>query len=178
MRTGNLRIPDGERRADDGAGQHDLPVGLSLHRETCSPSTSRGGLQRLPSFFLLIAVAFTLACAKHDPPSVLLVTIDTWRWDHVGASGRGKVTTPHLDRLAAEGTYIPRVQTTCPLTTPAHATILTGLTPRGHGIHDNQHFALAPNVMTLAERFRAAGYDTGAFVSGAPLRRAYGLDRG
>ncbi|HJQ96796.1 MAG TPA: sulfatase-like hydrolase/transferase [Candidatus Polarisedimenticolaceae bacterium] len=109
---------------------------------------------------------------------MLLVTIDTWRWDHVGASGRGRVATPHLDRLAAEGTYLPRVQTTCPLTTPAHATILTGLTPRAHGIHDNQHFALAPGVTTLAERFRDAGYDTGAFVSGAPLRRAYGLDRG
>jgi arylsulfatase A-like enzyme len=109
---------------------------------------------------------------------VLLVTIDTWRWDHVGVAGRGKVATPHLDRLAGQGTYLPRVQTPCPLTTPAHATILTGLTPRAHGIHDNQHFALASGVTTLAERFRDAGYDTGAFVSGAPLRRAYGLDRG
>ena len=109
---------------------------------------------------------------------MLLVTIDTWRWDHVGASGRGKVATPHLDRLAAEGTYLARVQTTCPLTTPAHATILTGLTPRAHGIHDNQHFVLAPSAVTLAERFQRAAYDTGAFVSGAPLRRAYGLDRG
>jgi hypothetical protein len=175
---GDVRIPSGGRRADDGAGQHDLSVGVSFDRETCGPSTSCGGPQRLPCSFLLAALTFALACGRADPPSVLLVTIDTWRWDHVGASGRGKVATPHLDRLAAEGTYLARVQTTCPLTTPAHATILTGLTPRAHGIHDNQHFVLAPSAVTLAERFQRAAYDTGAFVSGAPLRRAYGLDRG
>lgn len=109
---------------------------------------------------------------------MLLVTIDTWRWDHVGVSDRDLVATPNLDRLAAGGTYVPRVGTTCPLTTPAHATILTGLAPRRHGIHDNQHFVLRPHATTLAERFRSAGYDTGAVVSGAPLRRTYGLDRG
>lgn len=116
--------------------------------------------------------------AHGGAPSVLLVTIDTWRWDHIGASGRHRVETPTLDRLAAEGAYVPRVQSTCPLTTPAHASILTGLLPREHGIRDNQHFTLAPEVDTLAARFKAAGYRTGAIVSGAPLRRAYGLDRG
>ena len=156
MRQRDVRIPGDGRSADDGAGQHDLPL--------------RGAL-----CFLLAAL---VSCGRAQPPSVLLVTIDTWRWDHVGAAGRGKVATPNLDRLAREGTYFPRVQSTCPLTTPAHATILTGLTPRAHGIHDNQHFALSASSVTLAERFRGAGYDTAAFVSGAPLRRAYGLDRG
>jgi choline-sulfatase len=112
------------------------------------------------------------------PTSVLLITIDTWRWDHVGASGKGLVETPHLDAVARAGVYIPRVQTTCPLTTPAHATILTGLLPFHHGIRDNFHFALKPGVPTLSEAFREAGYETAALVSGAPLRRVYGLDRG
>ena len=111
-------------------------------------------------------------------PSILLVTIDTWRWDHIGASGQGRAETPNLDRLASEGVYLPKVQTTCPLTTPAHATILTGLLPFHHGIRDNQHFKLKPDVVTLAQRFREASYRTAAVVSGAPLRRGYGLDRG
>jgi hypothetical protein len=33
-------------------------------------------------------------------------------------------------------------------------------------------------VTTLAERFKESGYRTGAVISGAPLRRTYGLDRG
>jgi arylsulfatase A-like enzyme len=111
-------------------------------------------------------------------PSILLVTIDTWRWDHIGVSGQRKVETPNLDRLAAEGAYVRRLQSTCPLTTPAHASLLTGLLPREHGIRDNQHFSLAPGIETLAQTFKESGYRTGAVISGAPLRRTYGLDRG
>src|SRR5262249_24607994 len=119
--------------------------------------------------------------AVPDPPgrpSILLVTIDTWRWDFLGASGRGRVATPALDALAARGLYIPRVQTPCPLTTPAHATILTGLTPHHHGVRDNIHFRLRPGVETLATVLSRAGYHCEAVVSGATLRREYGLDRG
>jgi arylsulfatase A-like enzyme/regulator of sirC expression with transglutaminase-like and TPR domain len=50
--------------------------------------------------------------------------------------------------------------------------------PREHGIRDNQHFSLATGIETLAQRFKESGYRTGAVISGAPLRRAYGLDRG
>lgn len=111
-------------------------------------------------------------------PSVLLITIDTWRWDYIGAAGTGKVLTPTLDRLAAEGAYFRKALTSCPLTTPAHATILTGLLPYHHGIRDNFHYRLKGNVETLASAFAMRGYKTLAVVSGAPLRRMYGLDRG
>src|SRR5262245_51882358 len=36
-------------------------------------------------------------------PSILLVTIDTWRSDALGASGSGRVVTPRLDAIAKEG---------------------------------------------------------------------------
>jgi choline-sulfatase len=114
-----------------------------------------------------------------DPrPSILLVTIDTWRSDALGLSGSGRVATPHLDALAQGGLYVPKVQTACPLTTPAHATILTGLVPHRHGIRDNLHYRLKPGVPTLASVLSRAGYHTAAIVSGAPLRKVYGLDRG
>lgn len=112
------------------------------------------------------------------PPSILLVTIDTWRWDYLGASGAGKVATPFLDRLAAQGLYLHKVQATCPLTTPSHASILTGLVPYRHGIRDNVHFRLKPGIDTLASLLKRAGYHTIAVVSGSPLRSIYGLDRG
>ncbi len=116
------------------------------------------------------------AAGRH--PSILLVTIDTWRWDALGVSGSGRVATPRLDALASGGVYLRKVQTTCPLTTPAHATILTGLLPRRHGVRDNAHYRLNPGVETLASVLARAGYFTAAVVSGAPLRKLYGLDRG
>lgn len=109
---------------------------------------------------------------------MLLITIDTWRWDHVGAAGRGAVVTPVLDRLASEGLYVRQAQSPCPLTTPAHATIMTGLVPYRHGIRDNAHFTLVPGVKTLAEAMRDGGYATWAVISGAPLKKDRGLARG
>ncbi len=111
-------------------------------------------------------------------PSLLLVTVDTWRWDYIGVSGAGKVATPNLDRLAREGVYEPEAETPCPLTTPAHATILTGLLPLRHRVLDCVGYVLSTSVPTLAEGFRDRGYATAAFVSSLSLDRRYGLDRG
>lgn len=126
----------------------------------------------------LASGAQPLTSAPVHIPSVLLVTIDTWRWDYVGAAKTGKVATPNLDRLAREGAYFPKALTPCPLTTPAHATILTGLIPHRHGIRDNLHFRLEEGIETLASAFGKRGYSTMAVVSGSPLRKIYGLDRG
>lgn len=108
----------------------------------------------------------------------LLITIDTWRADYISASGFKKVLTPNLDRIAQEGLYIKFVETPVPMTAPAHASILTGLYPKNHGIRDNRYFKLNDNVVTLAELFKEKGYKTIAIVSGRTLLRKYGLDKG
>jgi arylsulfatase A-like enzyme/Tfp pilus assembly protein PilF len=64
-----------------------------------------------------------------------------------------------------------------PLTLPAHISVMTGLDPPRHGVHDNGQ-VLGPAKHTLAEALRAHGYATGAVVSGFPLRALFGLDRG
>lgn len=111
-------------------------------------------------------------------PSFLLVTLDTWRWDYIGASGQGRVATPVMDGLAREGLYEPEAETPYPLTTPAHATLLTGLHPLRHRVLDCISYGLPAEVPTLAEAFRAQGYGTAAFVSSQTLSRAFGLHRG
>lgn len=110
--------------------------------------------------------------------SLLLVTIDTWRWDYIGASGSGKVITPALDRLAREGVYEREAVSPCPLTTPAHASLFTGLDVVHHGVLDCAAYRLREGPETLAEALRAKGLKTAAFVSGETLGRRYGLDRG
>jgi arylsulfatase A-like enzyme/Tfp pilus assembly protein PilF len=126
------------------------------------------------------AVAALAAAPPPEPspprPSILLVTIDTLRPDSLGwVAGRNE--TPAIDRLAAEGLALPAAVSPVPLTLPAHASILTGLLPRRHGVRDNGQ-VLGPSPPTLAERLRAHGYSTAAFVSGYPLRALFGLDRG
>ena len=61
---------------------------------------------------------------------------------------------------------------------PSHVSIFTGLYPAQHGIRDNISRALAPDVPTLAEAFKAAGFDTAAFVSSIVLSAQSGLGRG
>ena len=111
-------------------------------------------------------------------PSLLLVTIDTLRADHVGAYGYGQSTTPALDALAARGARFAHVQSAAPLTGPSHATILTGQYPPLHGVRDNARFTIAARARTLAERLRDAGYETAAFVGAYPVAGAFGFARG
>jgi len=112
-------------------------------------------------------------------PSVVLVTIDTLRADYVGAYQAGKHTeTPTLDALAAEGVRFANAVATAPLALPSHTSIMTGLYPPHHGVRDDVGFHAAPELETVAERFRAAGYATGAVVGAAVLGAKFGLAQG
>ncbi len=85
--------------------------------------------------------------------------------------------TPALDALARDGVRVDRAWTTAPITLTAHASLLTGLYPPGHGARHNG-IAAAATVPTLAESLKAAGFATAAFVSAFPLDRRFGLARG
>jgi arylsulfatase A-like enzyme/Flp pilus assembly protein TadD len=111
-------------------------------------------------------------------PNVLLVTIDTLRADHVGVYGAAYAATPNLDRLGAEGVRFETAIASSPLTLPSHASILTGRYPPGVGVRHNGVYRLAESAESVAERLRAAGYDTGAFVSAFVLAARFGLAQG
>ncbi|HEX9164123.1 MAG TPA: alkaline phosphatase family protein, partial [Thermoanaerobaculia bacterium] len=79
--------------------------------------------------FLLPALCFLLSfCAKHEHvrPNVLLITLDTFRADRIGAE------TPNLQKLAKESVVFANADSAVPLTLPSHATILSGLLPPHH----------------------------------------------
>ncbi len=124
----------------------------------------------------LLAAAF--GCGGPRPGRVLLVTIDTLRADRVGAYGGPPGATPNLDRLAARGVRFETALSPTPTTLPSHTSLLTGLDPPRHGVHDNGVFRLDNGVPTLAERYGEAGFETAAFVAAAVLDRQYGLARG
>ena len=111
-------------------------------------------------------------------PDVVLVTIDTLRADRLGCYAYAAARTPTLDGLAKRGARFEVAVAQAPLTAPSHASVLTGFTPLAHGVRDNGAYVLPRAVRTLAEDFHEAGYRTAAFVSGFPLKRRFGFDRG
>jgi arylsulfatase A-like enzyme/Tfp pilus assembly protein PilF len=109
---------------------------------------------------------------------VVLVSIDTLRADRLPLYGYGSGATPHIDALGRESVVFEDAYSHCPLTLPAHASMLTGLLPARHGVRDNAGFTLEPGASTLASRLSAAGYATGAAVSSYVLRAGTGIARG
>lgn len=126
-----------------------------------------------------VAALLPLAgCRERPRPShVLLVSIDSLRADHLGAYGYPKETSPHIDALAREGTLFERAVSSTSWTLPAHVALLSGVADSAHGVVDDE-FALGSEPPTLAEELSAAGFATGAVVSGPYLHRGFGLDRG
>src|ERR1700694_1206379 len=111
-------------------------------------------------------------------PSIILITIDTLRADHVGCYGAQTVKTPTLDALAHDGVVFERAISQVPLTWPSHAVILTGTYPFQNGVQDFTGQPLAQQFHTVSQAFQQAGYATGAVVSAFVLDRSWGLARG
>jgi arylsulfatase A-like enzyme len=97
-------------------------------------------------------------------PNILLVTVDTTRPDHLSCYGYEYETTEYLDRLAAESVVFTTARSVIPLTTPSHASIMTGLHPETHQVFANNH-PVDSSFTMMAEIFKKEGYSTGAFVS-------------
>jgi arylsulfatase A-like enzyme len=139
---------------------------------------------RLGGATATLALTLLLPSCRSRPPetwpeaSFVLVSIDTLRADHLPLYGYSRGSTPSIDALGREGIVFDNVYSHCPLTLPAHASMLTGLTPPHHGVHDNAGFTLKPGTRTLATRFREAGRVTGAAVSAFVMRNATGIAQG
>ncbi len=102
--------------------------------------------------------------ARNAPRTVLLVTSDTHRGDHIGVFGTNAVETPILDRLANRGVLFADALAPTNITNPSHMALMTGTHTRDVGIRVNRK-RLGDAAPTLAEEFRAAGFRTFAAVS-------------
>jgi arylsulfatase A-like enzyme len=152
-----------------------------MRRERSAVLRSLSGallLVLLPMGLLLLVGLQLPGCARGPQgPNIVLIVLDTVREDFTGG-GDGTSFTPHLDRLAAEGTLFHHVWSNAPWTVPSHASIFTGLLPSQHGCTSRRP-RLPEELPTLAGRLAAAGWQTAAFYSNPWLSdRATGLLRG
>jgi arylsulfatase A-like enzyme len=119
----------------------------------------------------LLAALAVAGCAQ-QPPDLVIISVDTLRADAVEL-----VDTPSIDRIAASGTSFASAIAPVPRTTPALASMLTGLEPGRHGSREVGD-PIRDDVVTLAERLRDRGYETLAVSANLSAGRGQGLDRG
>src|SRR5581483_168390 len=136
-------------------------------RPRTGPAWSKPGVQSRP--------------VSESRPNILLVAIDTLRADHLGCYGYARPTSPHLDRLAAEGVlfedhYAPHIPTH-----PGFTTLFTGMDAFTHQrVRLGGDVLPDPKIKTLAQLLAEAGYRTAAvdnlpewFRQGFELYRSY-----
>ena len=116
------------------------------------------------------------AATPAGAPNLILITIDTWRHDHLSLINPQAPPTPHLDDLARAGTLLTNTWSVSPWTLPSMASLMTGLSPRVLG--SGKYVPLPSAVPTLAETAWRQGYTTAAFATNPYLTRWYGFDRG
>ncbi|NCG19333.1 MAG: sulfatase-like hydrolase/transferase [Rhodobacterales bacterium] len=97
-------------------------------------------------------------------PNVLVIMWDTTRADRMSLYGHDRSTTPRLDAFAADAAVFEQAISPGMWTVPAHGSWFTGLPVASHGANAKWIW-LDNRFVTLAEHFRANGYDTYAYTS-------------
>ena len=108
---------------------------------------------------------FAMPAIATGRPNIVFVLADDLGWAELGCYGNTFNETPHLDRLAREGTRLTQAYAAAPVCSPYRAALLSGQHPARVGIVDylrpNSANALSTAHVTLAEVFERDGYATG-----------------
>ncbi len=121
---------------------------------------------RYPAALLLTLLWVVVRSSAADrPPNIVVVFFDDLGWGDLGAFGATQIRTPHLDRLAAQGTRFTSFYVAQPVCSASRASLLTGCYANRIGIH-GALFPGAPTGLhageaTLPEVLKARGYATG-----------------
>ena len=137
--------------------------------------------------FLVIFFFNFLSCQKKEEPlSVILITIDTLRADHLSCYGYRRNTSPNIDNIAKEGVFFQNAVASSSFTPPSMATIFTSKYPSSHGVKHgvfkkNKVFnqeVLSDSIQTLAEILKENGYATYGFHTNPHLSKEFGFAQG
>ncbi len=138
---------------------------------------NRGSLAAVALFGLLSgSCSRDRALPTFPDAPVILISIDTLRADRLPLYGYTKIQTPFLDRFAKDAWLFENTYSPCPMTLPAHTTMLTGMLPPEHGVRNNIGFVFDGQAhASLPRLLKQRGYATGAAVSSYVMRFETGL---
>lgn len=128
---------------------------------------------------LLTGSLVQVACRSSRAPSVLIIAVDDLTvLDVVCSEDADETERPGLETLCEESVRFTHAFTPSPLAVPAITSLLTGLYPFQHRVHNNGSPALDPQMTTVAETAFRQNYRTAFFSGGAPVWRKSGLSQG
>ncbi|WP_145284280.1 sulfatase family protein [Pirellulimonas nuda] len=125
------------------------------------------------TLFLLVSLClWHLHHAEAAPPNFVVIFTDDQGYGDLSCYGATHVSTPRIDRMAAEGARLTSFYVAAPVCTPSRAALMTGCYPKRVGMAMGSNFGvllagdpkgLHPNEITIAEVLKSAGYRTGMF---------------
>lgn len=138
----------------------------------------RAGLASLVTVTWFTSLTYcSLLCAalgdkpQDAKPNIVLIMTDNHSPWTLGCYGNREIRTPHIDRLAREGTLLEHCYSSNAVCSPTRATYLTGLLPSQHGVHrylsaggaqmGSAAYSTIAEFRTLPESLRDAGYVCG-----------------
>ncbi|GAB5561536.1 MAG: sulfatase [Synoicihabitans sp.] len=114
--------------------------------------------------FWLGAIATCLSLSADDRrPNLIFILTDDQRFETLGTTGDKFISTPELDRLAADGVLFANASVNSAICTPSRACYFLGQYERKHGINFNSGTAMSPEAWAQSYplKLREAGYFTG-----------------
>lgn len=131
----------------------------------------------MKSLIVLLSIFYVSNAWSESRPNILFIMVDDLGWKDLRCQGNDQMTTPNIDRLAADGARFTDAYSAAPVCSPTRAAAITGLYPARlkitqHG-QDRWNFyegkkwgpgksvaRLDPSYVTIAERLKDAGYET------------------
>ena len=116
---------------------------------------------------LLVVVATMVSRGEAARPNILFILTDDQAPWAIGVSGNPLAKTPHMDRIAREGVYLPNAYTVTPVCSPSRAALMTSRYGSELGITDWIHPRREPELGLDAKlpiwprQLQKAGYHTG-----------------
>lgn len=98
---------------------------------------------------------------KDKKPNIVYIILDDQRYDALGFLNKN-ISTPNMDKIAANGTHFKNAFVTTSLSSPSRASILTGQYVHNHGVSDNNPTDLS-KLTYFPELLKKNGYQTGFF---------------
>jgi len=128
--------------------------------------------------FIFIFLLVPIILYSSEIKNVILISIDTWRYDYFSFLYPENVHTPNIDFFAKRSIVFRNAFSTVPLTAPAHASILTGQYPFKTNLRDNFGLKINEEIKTIAEVLKSKSFITYGFVSSSTVSSDYGFSRG
>jgi len=118
----------------------------------------------VPLLAALAPMAPSQASEKAPRPNIIFIMADDLGYGHLGSYGQTKIRTPHLDRMAAEGTRFTQCYAGHCVCAPSRSVLMTGRHSGHTSVRINGGGApILPEDVTVAEVLEEAGYATGIF---------------